>query len=192
MSQLGSLAGRSDAALPLGLAAGRLYVATWDAAARGRAARDGRHFESCNCGFIKAHAASRSGAASQAGSSVGVGAATVPRIDMTSHCTKSNRLPHHPRIRDGHGSQARHWPGCAKPAPKTQNRHLMRSGSGAGSEVRHFQERGHFRACAPGRMREFGSPAVSVSPWYFRQHGYRVGIIETRVRARPDTVAGLA
>lgn len=108
MSQLGSLAGRSDAALPLGLEVDRLYVATWDAVARGRATWVGRHFESCNCGFIKAHAASRSGAASQAGSSVGVDPATVPgkvakaspRIEaqetgrsgavLTSRCTVRN------------------------------------------------------------------------------------------------------
>lgn len=112
-------------------------------------------------------------------------------FDIALHCTKFDRFPHHPRIRDGHGSQARRWPGCAKPAPRTHNRHLMRSVYGAGSEVRAFQERGHFRACALGRMREFNSPAERWSSWYFRQYGYLVGVIETRMRARPDIVTGL-
>ncbi len=113
-------------------------------------------------------------------------------LDVKSHCTKFDRFSHHPRIRDGHRSQARRWPGCAKPAPRTPGRHLMRSGSGAGFEIRPFRERGCFRVCALDLIRVFISPALDLYSWYLRRHGYLIGVIETRMRARPDTVAGLA
>ena len=113
-------------------------------------------------------------------------------LDMDQHCTKFDRFSHHPRIRDGHRSQARRWPGCAKPAPRMPSRHIMRSGAGAGLEARPFRERGCFRVCARNLIRVFISPTLNLYSWYFRQHGYLVGVIETLMRARPDTVAELA